>query len=361
MKTVTARLDAYDIYAATLALDRPRRRRCRTGTSGGAAPASGAPAGATTRRRLRDAVRGPRHRLEAHRAVRAVLRRDDVPEPRRRPGARARRARRTPSVHLDAVPGAERRWLDDVVARALSPKVRAVRDLVSLGLQVRTQASSRCASRFAGRTRSSSTPMLAGSAVQQLRGAERLAVDPCPRARREFVEFRVKPSSGARARGLGKEAQALKASMASCRPDAALFATKVLAAIGAARAAEAGSADVDMEFVAKEGFAAAGDRAASSFSIRSSTRALDLGLSGARAAEPRSGRAEGARAGSRIGSGSSSRRGPPAGGGAARYASALARKCSQTNISSAWCRSGAVGCHGKSSRNESVKIGIQRA
>jgi isoleucyl-tRNA synthetase len=169
-------------------------------------------------------------------------------------------------VHLTRFPEPDRRWLDDPSARALSAKVRAVRGLVSLGLQVRTQAKLKVRQPLRNAYAVVvDTSLFEGSAVEQIMEELNVLVfHPVPLDRAsEFVEFRIKPSFRALgARGLGKEAQALKGVMAKLSPaEAAAFASSVLSGgkqelLGVTL--ERG--DVEIELVAKEGFAAAGDR-----------------------------------------------------------------------------------------------------
>jgi isoleucyl-tRNA synthetase len=79
-----------------------------------------------------------------------------------------------------------------------------------------------------------------------------------------YVEFRVKPSFRALGqRGLGKEAQKLKKTMGGMSSkDAGALASKLM--VGGAVTLDGVSLsreDIEVEFLAKEGFAAAGDRA----------------------------------------------------------------------------------------------------
>ena len=265
VKTCRERLDAYDIYAATLALTDlvdalsnwyVRRSRARFWSSGWSDDKAAAyftlyevlvtlskltapfvPFFAESM--YRNLVAGP---AEAHG--------ETVPS----------------SVHLTSYPEPDARWLDDAAARGLSPKVRAVRDLVSLGLQVRTQAKLKVRQPLRqAYAVVVDTSLFEGSAVQELK--EELNVllfHPVPLARAgEFVEFRIKPNFRALgSRGLGKEAQGLKASMAKLGvAEAAAFAASIL---GGGSVTHDGialeRADVEVELVAKEGFAAAGDR-----------------------------------------------------------------------------------------------------
>ncbi len=284
VKTVTARLDAYDIYAATLALTDlvdglsnwyVRRSRVRFWSSGWTDDKAAAYGTLYEVLVTVSKLIAPFVPFFAE-----TMYQNLVVGPARAHGEQA-----SASVHLTPFPEPNRRWLDDVSARALSSKVRAVRDLVSLGLQVRTQAKLKVRQPLRrAYAVVVDTALLEGSALQQL--AEELnvlAIDPVPLARAgEFVEFRVKPSfRSLGARGLGKEAQALKASMAQLSPgDAALFASKVLAGESVEHGGvKLDRADVDVELVAKEGFAAAGDRVGVVvLDTKLDAELLDLGL-----------------------------------------------------------------------------------
>jgi isoleucyl-tRNA synthetase len=266
VETVTARLDAYDIYPATLALTDlvdalsnwyVRRNRARFWSSGWNDDKAGAYFTLHEVLVTLSKVTAPFVPFFAE-----AMHQNLVVGP-----AKAHAATVPASVHLAMFPEPDATWLGDPSARALSPKIRAVRDLVSLGLQVRTQAKMKVRQPLRQAYAIVTDPSLfEGSAVQQLK--EELNVllfHPVPLARAgEFVEFRVKPSfRSLGARGLGKEAQVLKASMGKMSSaDAATFASKVLAdgkADFGGILLERG--DVEIEFVAKEGFAAAGDRA----------------------------------------------------------------------------------------------------
>jgi len=265
VQTVTARLDAYDIYAATLALTDlvdalsnwyVRRSRARFWSSGWSDDK--AAAYATLHETLVTLARliAPFVPFFAETMYQNLV---VLP-------ARAHEVVVPASVHLTSFPEADARWLEDAGSRALKPQVRAVRELVSLGLQVRAQAKIKVRQplrqAFAVVV---DTSMLAGSAIHQLKEELNvLAVSPVGLERAgEFVEFRVKPNFRALgARGLGKEAQGLKASMGKLSStDAAVLAGRLLAEGAATFDGQSlERADVDIDFIAKEGFAAAGAR-----------------------------------------------------------------------------------------------------
>ena len=141
-----------------------------------------------------------------------------------------------------------------------------MRDLTSLGLQVRTQAKMKVRQPLRQAFAIVVDPsLLDGSAIEQLKEELNVqAVEAVPLARAtEFVELRVKPSfRSLGARGLGKEAQRLKGSLAKLPPaDAALLAGKLLGGTTADfDGVSLERADVEVDLIAKEGFAAAGDR-----------------------------------------------------------------------------------------------------
>jgi isoleucyl-tRNA synthetase len=172
------------------------------------------------------------------------------------PGARE-------SVHLEGWPEPR----EDAIDEKLSRKIASVRALASLGLQVRNQAKIKVRQPLhAALVVTAQRESLDAGAQRQL--AEELNVDearmvPLDEADR-YVQFRVKPSFRALGqRGLGKEAQALKKSMATMSSaDAAAVASKLMSGgTVTLEGVELRRDDVEIEFAAKEGFAAAGDRA----------------------------------------------------------------------------------------------------
>jgi isoleucyl-tRNA synthetase len=174
------------------------------------------------------------------------------------------------SVHLMRFPRAEESRFNAALKRttnlALADKVRAVRELVSLGLQVRTQAKLKVRQPL----RSAygivvDTSLLEGSATDHLRQELNvLAFHPVGLAAADrFVEFRIKPNFRTLGqRGLGREAQKLKAVMGEMTSaDAALVAGKLLAdADVSVDGIALTRPDVEIELIAREGFAAASAR-----------------------------------------------------------------------------------------------------
>jgi len=167
------------------------------------------------------------------------------------------------SVHLEDWPEADRSSVDE----RLSRKIETVRAFVSLGLQVRTQAKIKVRQPLRAASIVSTTPELidasaATQLMQELNVEREVKVYGVENADR-YVEFRLKPSFRSLGkRGLGKEAQALKKTMAvMSSKDAGVLASRLM--VGDAMTLEGidiTREDVEVEFVAKEGFAAAGDR-----------------------------------------------------------------------------------------------------
>jgi isoleucyl-tRNA synthetase len=174
------------------------------------------------------------------------------------------------SVHLCAYPLAGQSpfilELRQPTNLALSGKVKAVRELVSLGLQVRTQAKMKVRQPL----RSAygivvDTSLLAGAAVEQLKeelnvlAFHPIGLDSADR----FVEFRVKPNFRILGqRGLGREAQRLKVVMQEMPSAMAAQLASTLLADGDVRVEGIvlSRSDVDVELVARPGFAAAGGK-----------------------------------------------------------------------------------------------------
>jgi isoleucyl-tRNA synthetase len=174
------------------------------------------------------------------------------------------------SVHLTRFPSAEESPFHDALRQKantrLSAKVKAVRELVSLGLQVRNEAKIRVRQPLRSAYGIVVDPsLLQGAALGRLEHELNvLAFHPVGlEVADRFVEFRVKPNFRTLGqRGLGKEAQRLKGLMGSLTSAlAAELASKVLAE-GSVNfeGIVLSRVDVDIEFIAKEGFAAAGAR-----------------------------------------------------------------------------------------------------
>ncbi len=167
-------------------------------------------------------------------------------------------------MHLEDWPEADMASVD----AGLSRKIEAVRALVSLGLQVRTQAKIKVRQPLrAARIVTAAPELIDASAASQLmqelnveREVETYGVENAD----EYVEFRIKPSFRSLGkRGLGKEAQVLKRRMgAMSSKDAGALASRLMVGGTATLdGVELSRDDIEVEFVAKEGFAAAGDRA----------------------------------------------------------------------------------------------------
>lgn len=167
------------------------------------------------------------------------------------------------SVHLCEFPTAMTKLIDP----ALSKKVRVVRDLVSLGLQVRTQAKMKVRQPLhAAHVIVADPTLLDASACAMLKDELNVLATNVygPKDAARFVEYRLKPNFRTLGqRGLGKQAQELKKKMATmASADAATFAARLMeAGKETFDGVELESADVEIEFVSKEGFAAAGNRA----------------------------------------------------------------------------------------------------
>ncbi len=168
------------------------------------------------------------------------------------------------SVHLSDWPSADAARID----RALSTKMRAVRELVSLGLQVRTQA------KLKVRQPLRAAHLIVGDLAlrDRLAGSEEMIKEELnvmdlrfvpDEAVRSYVEYNLKPNFRTLGqRGLGKQAQELKKSLAQLPAEDAAKLHSKLVSTGKAQHAgvELLREDVEVAFTTKEGFAAAGDR-----------------------------------------------------------------------------------------------------
>jgi isoleucyl-tRNA synthetase len=166
------------------------------------------------------------------------------------------------SVHLAEWPAADLAAIDE----SLSKKIAAVRSLVSLGLQVRTQAKMKVRQPLRAAHVIVATPELLDDSAREMLADELNVLSTHvygPKESGRFVEYKLKPNFRTLGqRGLGKEAQELKKAMAALSSaDAGTFAAKLMETgketLGGI---ELERADVEIEFVSKEGFAAAGER-----------------------------------------------------------------------------------------------------
>jgi isoleucyl-tRNA synthetase len=177
---------------------------------------------------------------------------------------RAKVAGAKDSVHLCDWPAPDAARTD----RALSAKMRAVRELVSLGLQVRTQAKLkvrqplRRAHLIVGDA--ALRDRLAGSLAMIQEELNVLEVRFVPMDQvRSYVEYNLKPNFRTLGqRGLGKQAQELKKTMGALPAEEAAQLVASLAGDGKATYAgiELLAEDVEIAFTTKEGFAAAGGK-----------------------------------------------------------------------------------------------------
>jgi isoleucyl-tRNA synthetase len=264
VRIVTERMDAYDVYGATQRLidfvdglsnwwvRRSRERFWRSGIDDDKQRAFETLYGALTTLSL---LLAPFVPFTAERMYQNLVRTND--------------ARAPESVHLCDWPRADE-WSHDPL---LSTKMRAVRDLVSLGLQVRTQNKLKVRQplRAAHVILSDATleRELAGVIETMKEELNVLAIHFVPQARaREFVEYQLKPNFRTLGqKGRGKEAQGIKAAFAKMKPEHLAQIATELATAGSApiHLAEAltvsvTAEDVEIGFTTKEGFAAAGDR-----------------------------------------------------------------------------------------------------
>ena len=167
------------------------------------------------------------------------------------------------SVHLAGWPTHDASLVDAKLSRTLE----AVRGLVSLGLQVRTQA------KLKVRQPLSSAKVILADATM----ADRLApyrpmiadelnvleVEILTTDADRYVSYKVKPNFRTLGqKGMGKQAQELKKSMPTMTPVEAQALTATLLAAGKAtvHGVELEREDVEVAFDAKDGYAAAGDR-----------------------------------------------------------------------------------------------------
>jgi isoleucyl-tRNA synthetase len=167
------------------------------------------------------------------------------------------------SVHLSGWPAADAALFDATLSRT----IKTVRDLVSLGLQVRTQAKLKVrqplsvaklilADATVADRLSPYLPMVADEL--NVLNVEVLVADAD-----QYVTYKVKPNFRTLGqKGMGKQAQDLKKSMGAMPATEAQALVAKLLADGKAtvHGVDVDREDVEVAFDAKEGYAAAGDR-----------------------------------------------------------------------------------------------------
>jgi isoleucyl-tRNA synthetase len=167
------------------------------------------------------------------------------------------------SVHLAGWPTPD----PSLVDAGLSRTIRAVRDLVSLGLQVRTQAKLRVRQPLSIAKLILADATLADRLTPYLPMVADelnvLKVEVLVTDADQYVSYKVKPNFRTLGqKGMGKQAQELKKSMATMPPTEAQALVAKLLADGNANVhgVPLDRDDVEVAFDAKEGYAAAGDR-----------------------------------------------------------------------------------------------------
>jgi isoleucyl-tRNA synthetase len=259
VRDVTARMDEYDVYGATQKLIGfvdalsnwwVRRSRARFWKSGWDSDKASAYATLYDALVTLAKLTAPFTPYAAESMYQNLVVRAGVP------GAKE-------SVHLEDWPEVDPGAVDE----RLSKKIDTVRAFVSLGLQVRTQAKLKVRQPLrAARIITAHPDVIDGAAarmlVEELNVVEDVKVHGVDDASM-YVEFRLKPNFRTLGqRGLGKEAQALKKTMAKLSSAEAGGIASRLMGGGTVKVEgiDLAVADVEVEFVAKEGFAAAGDR-----------------------------------------------------------------------------------------------------
>ena len=167
------------------------------------------------------------------------------------------------SVHLTPFPEANTNLID----KALSTTLKAVRDVVSLGLQVRTQAKLKVRQPLSVAKVILADTQLADRLapyVDMMKDELNvLAVEIVTKGADEYVTYRVKPNFRTLGqKGMGAQAQQLKKFMAGMSAvDAQELVADVLAnGKATVDLIEIEQADLEVAFDAKEGYAAAGER-----------------------------------------------------------------------------------------------------
>ena len=169
------------------------------------------------------------------------------------------------SVHLTDWPKVD----DALVDRGLSSTIKTVRDLVSLGLQVRTQAKLKVRQPLSVATLILADAKLEGRLspyIEMMKDELNvLAVELVTTGAEAYVRYKVKPNFRTLGqKGMGREAQELKKVMgAMSADDAQALVGKLLAdgnALVTGTSITVDRGDVEVAFDAKEGYAAAGGR-----------------------------------------------------------------------------------------------------
>ena len=167
------------------------------------------------------------------------------------------------SVHLTSWPEADASLVD----KRLSQTITTVRELVSLGLQVRTHAKLKVRQPLSSAKLVLADPQMAdrlGPYVDMMKDELNvLAVELVSSGADKYVTYGVKPNFRTLGqKGLGKQAQELKKAMSAMKPTEAQALVAQLFAQGKANAfgVDVDREDVEVAFEAKEGYAAAGDR-----------------------------------------------------------------------------------------------------
>ena len=170
---------------------------------------------------------------------------------------------RAESVHLTSFPEPNVSLID----KALSHTLTAVRDVVSLGLQVRTQGKLKVRQPLSVAKVILADPQLADRLtpyVDMMKDELNvLAVEIVTKGADEYVTYRVKPNFRTLGqKGMGAQAQQLKKHMTGMSPaDAQALVASVLAnGKATVDGIEIEQADLEVAFDAKEGYAAAGER-----------------------------------------------------------------------------------------------------
>jgi isoleucyl-tRNA synthetase len=170
---------------------------------------------------------------------------------------------RAESVHLTSFPEPNLALID----KTLSHTLTAVRDVVSLGLQVRTQGKLKVRQPLSVAKVILADPLLADRLapyVEMMKDELNvLAVELVTKGADEYVTYRVKPNFRTLGqKGMGAQAQQLKKHMStmSAADAQALVAAVLASGKATVDGIEIEQADLEVAFDAKEGYAAAGER-----------------------------------------------------------------------------------------------------